>query len=164
MSLKALKKAVNRKQKDTFALGTVIRWEANGYTYAALKTGAAWVTTARPGNPFVKSIYPDFEDLLEVLGRAEVTEVWISDSWLQVNDDDDEPKPRHPVETVKRMHFDPPITVEDAFFPEPKHPLIGLYDGEGKAEKFNSGYSRGPMHDPADDDGDVGFGGNGEHV
>jgi len=144
MSLKALRKTVNRRKKDTFEVGTVIRWEANGYTYAALKTPPAWVTTARAGNPFVKSFYPDFKDLLEVLGREEVTEVVVSQTWLQISEDEDKDKDQQgwPKAPVYGYHVS--ASSEDETKDKPK--LDRLMSEETQwVERPDEAYQRGPI-------------------
>lgn len=78
MSVKAIKKARENKDRDQFAVGTVIRWLASGrYQYAALKTDIGWFTTSRYGNQFVPQTI-SFEDLLDVLARNETTEVMVA--------------------------------------------------------------------------------------
>lgn len=77
MSLKKLKKAA-KKRTDDFADGTVVRWTSSDrYTYAAIRTPVGWYTTARAGNPFVKQVI-DFEDLLDIVARAETTNVEVA--------------------------------------------------------------------------------------
>ena len=56
-ALADLRKVVEENpDRDRFPQGTVIRWTASErYTYYAGKTNIGWFTTARPGNPFVKT-------------------------------------------------------------------------------------------------------------
>lgn len=85
MSLKALKKALKNKNRDDFPLGAVIRWVASGrYTYAAIKSPVGWFTTST-GNPFTPQIL-DFDGLVEVLSRAETTDVEYATEWTPVTD------------------------------------------------------------------------------
>ena len=77
-----LRKTVeSNPNRDRFPVGTVIRWTASGrYTYLAVKTDYAWFTTARPGNPFVPQQL-DYEDLQEILSRAETTDIAVATAW-----------------------------------------------------------------------------------
>lgn len=85
MSMKALKKAVKSANKDTFEVGTVIRWTSSGkYSYAAIKSPVGWYSTAAGYNPYVKQIMT-FEELLRVLGRAETSNVEVSSEWEKVS-------------------------------------------------------------------------------
>jgi len=70
--------------KDEFDEGTVIRFTSGGrYTYAVIKTGIGWVSTARyDGGKVAKTL--DFDELLEVLGRSEVTDVAVATEWSEV--------------------------------------------------------------------------------
>lgn len=79
--LDAIREAATKTSKDTFAVGDVVRWVAAGqYTYAAVKTQIGWFTTASPGNPYVRRQL-DFDELLEVLARSEVTEIAVAINW-----------------------------------------------------------------------------------
>lgn len=85
--IEALREALKDKVSDTFEVGDVIRWLSGGkYTYAALKTPVGWYTTARlfhgqaDGNGWVNQVYT-YEGLLEMLARAEVTNVQVSTGW-----------------------------------------------------------------------------------
>ena len=85
MSMKTVRKALKGKAEDTFEVGTVIRWTARErYTYAAVKTGIGWFTTANEYNEFVERFYRNLDDLLEVLTRSEVTDVAVSTEWASV--------------------------------------------------------------------------------
>lgn len=86
MSMKSLKKAIGKANKDTFETGTVIRWVAAGrYNYAALKAGdGRWYTTAQSYNTYVSGSY-DFDGLLTVLTKSEVSEVAVSTDWAEIN-------------------------------------------------------------------------------
>lgn len=84
MGMKAIKKAVSKKSKDEFEIGTVIRFTSGGkYTYAVIKTAIGWISTSRYDNGYVDKDL-SFEDLLEILGRADVTEVKVATSWEDV--------------------------------------------------------------------------------
>lgn len=84
MSMKALKDAVKKSKRDTFADGTVIKWTASGtYTYAAVKTAVGWFTTAREYNSFVEQVV-SFDELLEILGRSETSDVMVATAWETV--------------------------------------------------------------------------------
>jgi hypothetical protein len=93
MSMKALRDAVKKANRDTFDVGTVIRWKASDrydyaalkasdrYDYAALKAGdGQWYTTARSYNTFVPEVLK-FDDLLKILTRSEVSEVAVATAW-----------------------------------------------------------------------------------
>lgn len=81
MSMKAVKDAVKKSRKDKFEIGDVIRWTAsNTYTYAAIKTAVGWVSTSRYDNGYVKSTMT-FDELLEVIARAETSEVFVATAW-----------------------------------------------------------------------------------
>lgn len=80
-AIKTLRKELGKARRDEFPDGTVIRWVASDrYVYVALKTMVGWFTTARPGNPFVPSV-TDYEGLVEILTRAEVTDVEVATDW-----------------------------------------------------------------------------------
>lgn len=86
MGMKFLREAVEKAKRDTFEEGTVIRWIGGGrYTYAAIKTPIGWVSTSRYDNGFVPKTM-DFETLLEVLGRADNTDVEVSTGWVSPAD------------------------------------------------------------------------------
>lgn len=84
MSMKALRKAVKDGNKDNFDIGTVIRWLASGtYEYAVIKAGnGRWYVTGG-GNYFVKNAMT-FDELLEALAKAEVTDVMVAADWIEV--------------------------------------------------------------------------------
>lgn len=86
MSMKALRKALKDKKVDKFDVGTVIRWKSAGvYNYAAIKAGnGKWYTTAASFNSFVSQIL-DFDDLVEVLSRAETDEIDVSLTWERLD-------------------------------------------------------------------------------
>lgn len=86
MSMKALRKALKDKKVDKFDVGTVIRWKSAGvYNYAAVKAGnGKWYTTAASFNSFVSQIL-DFDDLVEVLSRAETDEIDVSLTWERLD-------------------------------------------------------------------------------
>lgn len=85
MSVKALKDAVKKSAKDKFEEGTVIRWVSSGkYNYAALKTAVGWYTTARSYNTFVDEVVT-FDELLEIISRAETTDVAYASEWTEVD-------------------------------------------------------------------------------
>ena len=82
--VKALRKAIKKARVDEFEVGTVIRWTAAGrYTYVVIKTPVGWYSTARPGNVFVPSIL-EFDELVEILSKAETSNVEIATSWETV--------------------------------------------------------------------------------
>lgn len=85
-ALADLRKVVEENpNRDRFPVGTVIRWTASErYTYYAGKTNVGWFTTARPGNPFVKT-QMDYEELREVLGRSEVTDIAVAANWVHLD-------------------------------------------------------------------------------
>lgn len=90
MSVKALKDAVKRSKKDTFETGDVIAWKStsarNGreFNYAAIKTPVGWFTTAAGYNSYVSQILT-FDELLDVIARAETTEVRIAVEWKSID-------------------------------------------------------------------------------
>jgi hypothetical protein len=87
MGMKALRKAVGKKQKDTFEEGTVIRFTSGGkYTYAVVKTAIGWISTARYDNGYVSKDL-SFEALLKILGRADVTDVAVATTWTTIGDE-----------------------------------------------------------------------------
>lgn len=108
-ALADLRKVVEENpDRDRFPVGTVIRWTASErYTYAAVKTGYAWFTTARPGNPFVKQ-QMNYEELQEVLLRDEVTDIAVAKDWVRLdgtpasNEVPVEPRPMANVNTQVR--------------------------------------------------------------
>ena len=85
-AVESLRKALKKKVVDKFEEGTVIRWTAAGrYTYAAVKTSIGWFTTARgyDGNGLVAKQY-EYEELLEVLARGEVTNLSVATAWEEI--------------------------------------------------------------------------------
>jgi len=84
-AIDSLSKALKKKNTDRFEVGDVIKWTAAGrYTYAAIKTGAGWFTTASTRNAFVDSKLDDYEELVEILGRFEVSNIEVSTSWASI--------------------------------------------------------------------------------
>ena len=84
MGIKALRKALKKSRADEFDNGTVIRWtSAERYTYAAVKTPAGWFTSSRAGNFFVPQVL-EFADLIEILSRAETSNVEVAVEWESV--------------------------------------------------------------------------------
>ena len=80
-AVKALRKALSKKVADRFEVGDVIRWTAaERFTYAAIKTGAGWFTTASNTNRFVSS-YVEYEELVDILARSEASNVMVSTAW-----------------------------------------------------------------------------------
>jgi hypothetical protein len=84
----AIREVRRSAKPDDFEFGSVIRWTTdagyNVFLYAALKTPAGWVTTARAGNSFVPQTI-SFEELLEILGRSETTDVRVASSWVSIS-------------------------------------------------------------------------------
>ena len=82
--MKAMKSALKKSTKDTFEVGTVIRWTSSDkYTYAAIKSPIGWFSTAASYNTYVKQVMT-FEELLEVLTRSTTSEVKVSKEWEEV--------------------------------------------------------------------------------
>lgn len=82
-SIDRLREDLKTKVTDPFVNGDVIRWTSGErYIYAAVKTSAGWFTTAGGGNGnyFVPGNL-DYEELLEVLAKSDVTEVETSTRW-----------------------------------------------------------------------------------
>lgn len=73
-----------KRTKDDFPVGTVIRWLSAGtYNYAAIKAGnGAWYTTGGRGYYGTTTFW--FEDLVKVLGKAEVTDVSVATEWTSI--------------------------------------------------------------------------------
>lgn len=81
MSIKAVRAAVKKANKDTFDVGTVIRWTSGGkYTYTAVKTPVGWFTSAQHFNTYVPQVVK-FDELLEILARSETSEVAVATAW-----------------------------------------------------------------------------------
>ena len=84
MSAKKIRKAIASAagKRSTFETGTVVRWVGSGrFTYAAiLCENGAWYTTSRAGNPYVAQTVT-FDGLLEIISRAETTDVEIAAGW-----------------------------------------------------------------------------------
>lgn len=80
----AIRKVRESAVIDDFQLGTVITWESdagyNVFLYACIKTPVGWATTSKAGNMFVDQVL-SFEDLLEVLGRAETQNVMMASAF-----------------------------------------------------------------------------------
>lgn len=168
-----LRKVVeSNPNRDRFPVSTVIRWVANGrYTYLAVKTEVAWFTTARPGNPFVKQQL-DYEELRDILSRPETTDIAIAASWTGLDgspiadhglpmtgpyarfrEDEDSPRGRplnHRLRTGGYPEGDPSADAGNHRTFADANPGVTFRDY--------------PDDHPQVGDGDVGFGGNGEHV
>lgn len=89
MSMKTLKEALAEVKRDTFEDGTVIRWVASGrYTYAALKTPVGWYTTAKAMPDYAQRVpqVVNFEQLLNVLGKSEVSKIEVATEWTGIDD------------------------------------------------------------------------------
>lgn len=81
MSVKALRKALKNKVVDEFEVGAVIRWTSSGrYVYTAVKSPIGWFTSAAEYNRYVPQIV-DFDTLVEILARAETSNVEVASSW-----------------------------------------------------------------------------------
>lgn len=80
MGIKGLRKAVSKRGKDDFPIGTVVRFTSGGmYTYAVVKTAVGWISTARqPNNGFVRQTMT-YEQLVKVLSDA--TNVAVATEW-----------------------------------------------------------------------------------
>lgn len=79
VAIAGLRKALSKVQRDQFPVGEVIRWtSADRYTYAAIKTPVGWYTTSN--NCIVEKMM-DYEELVETLGRDDVTDVQIAKEW-----------------------------------------------------------------------------------
>lgn len=86
MSMKSLQQAVKKSQKDEFEEGTVIRWIASGkYMYGAMKTSVGWYTTATSHNNGSVPQVLTFDRLLEIIGKAETTQVAVATQWMEIN-------------------------------------------------------------------------------
>lgn len=84
LGIERLRKVRSESNPDDFEHGTVIRWTASGrYTYAAIKVPLGWFTTARHFNEHVDQ-FLSFEELLEVLGRSETTDVAVATVWENI--------------------------------------------------------------------------------
>lgn len=86
--LEAIREVRKQAVIDDFEYGTVIRWTTdagyNVYLYAAIKTPVGWATTAKTGNTHVEQVVT-FEELLEILGRAETTDVRVAAEWTTIS-------------------------------------------------------------------------------
>ena len=80
----AIRKVREQAVVDDFKLGTVITWESdagyNVFLYACIKTPVGWATTSKAGNMYVDQVL-SFEDLLEILGRAETQNVMMASAF-----------------------------------------------------------------------------------
>jgi hypothetical protein len=84
-SIRRLRKSVKKANKDTFEIGTVIKWTAaNRYTYAVIKTAIGWASTARPTNSFVPHVM-EFDELVEILGRSETSDIAVATAWEAID-------------------------------------------------------------------------------
>ena len=94
MSIETLKNVLSEasKNRDDFPVGTVIRWLAAGrYVYAAIKTPRqpeGWYTTSASVNGYTPKVV-SFEELLEILGRSDISQVMVSATWTLLTEDDD---------------------------------------------------------------------------
>ena len=81
MSIEKLREVLAAKVTDSFEEGDVIRWVASSTcNYAAIKTPVGWFTTASEYNGFVAQRV-SWEDLLEILQRADVSAVSVATEW-----------------------------------------------------------------------------------
>lgn len=80
----AIRKVREQAVNDDFPLGTVLTWESdagyNVFLYACIKTPVGWATTSKAGNTYVDQVL-SFEELLEVLGRAETQNVMMASAF-----------------------------------------------------------------------------------
>lgn len=84
MSVSKLREAIGEKDDD-FAEGEVIRWTSGGrFTYAAVKAGGRWWISGN-GTWYGGHVF-DFEALVKILGRSDVTNVEVADpdAWSPV--------------------------------------------------------------------------------
>lgn len=85
--MSSLKEALASARRDDFENGTVVRWKSDAgrdvFLYAAVKTPVGWFTTAREFNSYVPQLVK-FDDLLEILARAETTSVSVAKEWEEV--------------------------------------------------------------------------------
>lgn len=89
-AIERLRVDLKSKQTDLFKAGDVIRWRASDrYEYAALKTDTGrWYTTAQSANQFVDKVL-DYDELLEVLGRTEATNIVVASAWTPLAQEND---------------------------------------------------------------------------
>ena len=77
------------KTHDPFEVGDVIRWKAGPdgrYAYVAIRSTAAWYTTASPANYVGWCI--GYDELVEALLRSNVVEIEVAATWVGVEADD----------------------------------------------------------------------------
>lgn len=88
MGNKALRKAVRKSaNRDEYANGTVVRWTTGGrYNYAAIKTDAGWYTTASQRSWSIDKVIT-FDELLEIAGRSDTTDVMVATEWTRPGGD-----------------------------------------------------------------------------
>lgn len=83
-AIKALRKALKGKSKDTFVIGDVVRWVSGGrYNYAAIKTPVGWFTTAAFNNGYVP-VQVTYEELVEILGKSNSGQVEVASEWTEI--------------------------------------------------------------------------------
>lgn len=135
MSLKAIREALGSKT-DQFPMRTVIRWTSGErYTYVVVKTPNGWYHSGSVNAEHYVGRNPiTFDDLLEILKDDRVTDIEIATHWE-------------------------PIKPADVSEDEPQAKRAPRH-----IPKEN--FSRDPDEEPSyyGDEGDVGFGGSGEHV
>lgn len=77
--IEALRADLADKVTDPFTEGSVIRWTSAGrYIYVAVKTVAGWYTTSN--NAIIPKVM-DYEELVEVLARADTDNVELAMIW-----------------------------------------------------------------------------------
>lgn len=87
MGIKAVQEAVANSKKDTFDLGTVIRFTYRfreggvEYVYAAIKTQIGWVTTAQGGG--IGKVL-SFDEFLDILASSGTSDVAVATEWSVV--------------------------------------------------------------------------------
>lgn len=135
MSLKAIQEALGSKT-DQFPVGTTLRWKSGQYyMYWAGKTQNGWYHTGSHNSEWLIPRNPiSFEDLLDVLTDDRTSDIEIATHWEAVEAAQVEDQPQ-----AKRA---------------PKRIPRENFSRDPEDEAF----------DPSEEQDDVGFGGNGEHV
>lgn len=85
MSIAAIQEVLAKSHKDTFELGTVLRWTSGGkYLFAAIKSPVGWFTTSQSPHSPIAGILT-FNELLEVMARPDITEVMVAQEWSSIS-------------------------------------------------------------------------------
>lgn len=83
--IEQLKSALEDKETDPWAEGTVIRWLSGGhYFYAVIKGNGRWWITGTAVFYGQRQQVFSYQELLEILSRADVVDIQVAAEWDDV--------------------------------------------------------------------------------